>query len=121
MGEHSHRSGLWAEQRALRLLEAAGWQLLDRRWSCRFGELDLMLHKPQRLLLGEVKGRRRCGCDGWGMASLDRRKRQRLRATYGLWLAAHPHFADCSVEPVLAVVPLPPATAPVRWIRWEPV
>ena len=45
----SQRRGDWAEQRALRLLRAAGWNLLAQRWCCRWGELDLLLHKPQQL------------------------------------------------------------------------
>ena len=47
----SQRRGNWAEQRAQRLLRAAGWTLLAQRWRCRWGELDLLLHKAQRLLL----------------------------------------------------------------------
>lgn len=113
------RSGTWAEQRALRLLRRAGWRPLARQWRCRWGELDLLLFKPPgRLLLVEVKGRRRCGRDGWGIASLNRSKRRRLRATYGLWLAAHPRYQHCSLEWVCALVPLPPAQGAVRWLRW---
>jgi putative endonuclease len=114
------RCGNWAEQRAARLLQAAGWRLLARQWQCRWGEIDLLLHKPRRLLLVEVKSRRRRGADGWGVASFGAAKRARLRATYSCWLAAHPRFQGCSVELVLALVPQPPARAPVRWIRcWE--
>lgn len=112
------RSGNWAEQRALRLLQNRGWQVLARQWRCPWGEIDLLLHKSGRLLLVEVKGRRHCGVDGWGVAALDRRKRRRLEAAYGLWLAAHPAYQACSLELVAALVPLPPATDPVRWVRW---
>lgn len=111
--------GRWAEQRALRLLEARGWQLLSQRWHCRWGELDLVLLKPGRLLLVEVKGRRRSGADGWGRASLDRRKRQRLAAAWSCWLCDHPSWMNVPVEAVCALVPLPPARAPVRWLRLE--
>ena len=113
----SQRSGNCAEQRAQRLLQAAGWQPLARQWRCRWGELDLLMHKPQRLLLVEVKSRRRCGRDGWGIASFSAAKRSRLEATYRCWLAEHPRYQRCSVELVLALVPQPPARAPVRWIR----
>ena len=111
------RRGNWAEQRAMRLLQAAGWQLLERQWHCRWGELDLLLYKPQRLLLVEVKSRRRCGLDGWGIASFTAAKRSRLAAAYRCWLAAHPGYYRCGVELVLALVPLPPARERVRWIR----
>ncbi len=62
---HPRLGGGWAEQRALRLLQSRGWRLRARNWHCRWGELDLLLEKPDRLLLVEVKGRR-SGVDGWG-------------------------------------------------------
>ena len=117
---HRQRQGAWAEQRALRLLRSRGWSLLEQNWHCRYGELDLLLRKePARLLLVEVKARRRCGPDGWGVAALDRGKRRRLRLTWQCWLAEHPQWHRCSVELVLALVPLPPAGGPVRWHRWS--
>lgn len=120
MGRTEHqRQGAWAEQRALRLLQARGWSLLARNWRCRYGELDLLLLKPPaRLLLVEVKARRRCGPDGWGLAALDRNKRLRLQRSWSCWLAQHPEWQEASLELMLALVPLPPAHAPVRWHRW---
>ena len=115
----SQRRGNWAERRALRLLPTTGWQLLAWQWRCRWGELDLLVHKPQRLLLVEVKSRRHCGRDGWGIASFSAVKRARLAAAYCCWLAAHPRYEECSVELVLALVPQPPARERVRWIRWS--
>lgn len=109
-------AGGWAEQRALRLLRQRGWRLLDRNWRCRWGELDLVLAKPSRLLVVEVKGRR-SGADGWGVAALGPRKRQRLDRAFACWQAAHPERASEPSELVYALVPLPPARGPVRWIR----
>lgn len=67
----------------------------------------------------EVKGRRGCGRDGWGVAALDRRKWRRLEATYGFWLSTHPTYQHCRLELVAALVPLPPLRGPVRWVRWD--
>ena len=50
--------GAAAETRVLQLLTGRGWQLLDRNWRCRWGELDLLLVRNGLLLLVEVKGRR---------------------------------------------------------------
>lgn len=111
------RKGAWAEQRVLRLLRLRGWDLLERNWRCRWGELDLIVHKPGRLLLVEVKGRRRGGLDGGGTAALRRQKRQRLARAWDCWLAAHPRWERTPVELVAALVPLPPSPGPVRWIR----
>jgi putative endonuclease len=111
------RRGAWAEQRALRLLQAQGWMLVSRNWRCPWGELDLIVAKPGRLLLVEVKGRRRSGIDGMGMASLRWPKRQRLAHSWNCWVAAHPAWAGLPVEQVAALVPLPPSRGAVRWIR----
>ncbi|MCX5967844.1 MAG: YraN family protein [Cyanobacteria bacterium] len=115
----AQRQGAWAEQRVLRLLLARGWQLLDRNWRCRWGEIDLVMAKPGRLLLVEVKARQRRGADGGGRAALGPGKRLRLQRAWSCWLAAHPHWGDTPVEQVAALVTLPPARQPVFWIRIE--
>ncbi len=109
--------GRWAEQRALRLLEARGWTLVSRNWCCRWGELDLVLSKPGRLLLVEVKGRGRWHRDGAGVGALHGGKRKRLERAWACWQAAHPHLAHQPMEFVAALVALPPRRVPVRWMH----
>ena len=113
------RQGRWAEQRALRLLEAQGWRLVSRNWRCRWGELDLVCEKPGRLLLVEVKGRRPGHRDGAGSVSLRGQQRRRLGRAWLCWLVDHPERATWPVEFVAALVPLPPAAGGVRWLRLE--
>ena len=113
------RQGRWAEQRALRLLEAQGWRLVSRNWRCRWGELDLVCEKPGRLLLVEVKGRRPEHRDGAGSVALRGRQRRRLGRAWACWLVDHPERATWPVEFVAALVPLPPAAGGVRWLRLE--
>jgi len=113
------RDGGWAEQRALRLLQSRGWSLVARNWSCRWGELDLLVAKGNRLLLVEVKGRAQAGLDQAGVAGLDWRKRRRVTRAWTCWLADHPDWQHCSLELVCALVPLPPLRGPVRWLRWS--
>jgi len=109
-------AGRWAEQHTLRLLQQNGWLLLDRNWSCRWGELDLVLAKPQRLLVVEVKGRTRPWCDGGGVAALRRTKRQRLQRSCLCWLAIHPEHQLDQLALVAALVSLPPRRDAVRWL-----
>ena len=113
--------GLWAEQRALALLNSRGWHCLDARWTCRYGEIDLMMIKPDRpaprLLMVEVKARAHCGFDGWGVRAFDAVKRRRLARAIACWQAHHPWSQRGHLEVVLALVPLPPSGRPVRWIR----
>jgi putative endonuclease len=101
-----------------------GWGLLSRNWRCRWGELDLVLAKPGRLLVVEVKGRRRGSRDGSGRGALGAAKRRRLERAWSCWLAAHPEQATLPVEMVAALVPLPAPgqtgeIAPVLWVRLE--
>lgn len=120
MGSNSRqRAGTWAEDWVLGLLEATGWCLVSRNWRCRWGELDLLLAKPGRLLLVEVKGRARAGPDGWGVGALGAAKRQRLGRAWLSWQADHPEWSGAQLEWVAALVPLPPAVGPVRWFRLE--
>lgn len=109
--------GRWAEQRVLRLLQQRGWRLLDRNWRCRWGELDLVLCKPQRLLVVEVKGRSSLGRDGGGVAALRQAKRQRLARSCLCWLAEQPLHQCDRLELVAALVSLPPERRPIRWIH----
>ena len=113
--------GRWAERRALSLLKNRGWQCLSERWSCRYGELDLMMIKSDRsgprLLMVEVKARRQCGLDGWGVKAFAAAKRKRLAQTVSCWQSCHPWCDQGHLEVVLALVPLPPSSRPVRWIR----
>jgi putative endonuclease len=109
--------GRWAEQRALRLLQEQGWSLVSRNWSCRWGELDLVLCKPDRLLLVEVKGRGPLHRDGGGIGALHRGKRTCLERAWLCWQAEHPHLAHLPMEVVAALVPLPPRRSPVRWLH----
>ena len=92
--------------------------MVARNWSCRWGELDLLVAKGNRLLLVEVKGRAQTGLDRGGVAALDGRKRRRVSRAWSCWLVDHPDWQDCSVELVCALVPLPPLRGPVRWVRW---
>ena len=47
----------WAEQQALILLQQQGFQLVQRNYHSRYGELDLVVQQGEELLLVEVKAR----------------------------------------------------------------
>jgi len=66
--------GLKGEQAAARYLKKKGYKIVDRRWSCRFGELDLVAKKGGEVVFVEVKTRRSdnfggaAGAVGWHKA-----------------------------------------------------
>ena len=113
--------GEWAEQQARELLACNGWRCCAERWRCRYGEIDLLMIKTAptglRLLAVEVKARQRRGVDAWGVKAFNRKKRQRLKRALVCWQEQHPWSWDVGLEVVLALVPLPPSSRKVRWIR----
>ena len=67
---------------------AAGYEVLDRNWRVREGELDLVVRDAATIAFCEVKTRRG---DAFGLPveAVTARKRQRLRLLAARWLAAH--------------------------------
>ena len=118
---HSQVKGAQAERYVQEILLRRGWRLLKRNWSCRYGEIDLLLLKQSflnnRILVVEVKARRRSGLDGWGLAAFHQAKRRRLARSVSCWQAAHPWSENSYFEVVLALVALPVPRHCVRWIR----
>lgn len=117
----SQRQGAKAEQHVKEILIRHGWRLLDQNWRCRYGEIDLLLIKHScpnsRILVVEVKARRRSGLDGWGLAAFHQAKRRRLARSVSCWQSANPWSENCYFEVVLALVALPVHRHCVRWIR----
>ena len=55
-GDHSGL-GQWGERKAAEYLQGQGYRLLDTRFRCREGEIDLILAREPYLCFGEVKPR----------------------------------------------------------------
>ena len=118
---NSQVKGAQAERYVQEILLRHGWSLLKHNWSCRYGEIDLLLTKQacsnSRILVVEVKARRRSGLDGWGVAAFDYAKRRCLARSVKCWQAANPWSEGSCFEVVLALVALPVQRHCVRWIR----
>ena len=109
--------GKLAESMALDKLRQRGWRLLNRNWSCRWGELDLVLQKDRRLLVVEVKGRTAGHLDRNGLDAFHWNKRRRLAKAISCWRSAHPDAEALLLQVILALVPLSPSQAGFRWIQ----
>ena len=81
--------GRWGESLAARHYERLGFDVIDRNWRTRTGELDLVLRRDDLLVFCEVKTRR---TDRYGPPALavDRGKQRRIRALAAEWLREHP-------------------------------
>lgn len=88
MPDPRHDLGRRAEEAVGRWLVASGWTLLERRWRCPAGELDLVLRDPGGALVGAEVKLRRTGRAGSGPESVDARRVRRLRAALAAYASA---------------------------------
>ena len=77
--------GRWGEDLASRYLQDQGLKLLSRNWSCREGELDLVVTDFARVIFCEVKTR--SGTEyGLSSETVTPEKAQRVRRAAERWL-----------------------------------
>ena len=81
--------GAWGEQVAAMHYRRRGYDVVDRNWRCRDGELDLVLTRGGTVVFCEVKTR---ASDAFGAPAeaVTARKQRRLRMLALRWLHAHP-------------------------------
>ncbi|MDS1270624.1 YraN family protein [Lipingzhangella sp. LS1_29] len=98
--------GRCGEELAARYLRRQGMWLLERNWSCAWGELDLLARWGAVLVAVEVKTRTGVRF-GNPETAVDAAKLQRIRAAAGRWMEMQGRpFARLRVD-VLAVVVQP--------------
>lgn len=84
--------GRQAEQFALQYLQAQGMTLVERNFSCRCGEIDLILWYKDTLVFTEVRYRKRTNF-GSGADTVDTRKQRKLLASAAYYLQKNPKFS----------------------------
>jgi len=107
--------GEWGEAIVARWLECQGWEILHRRWHCRWGELDLVAISPQTLAFVEVKTRGSSNWDAGGLLAITPQKQAKLQQAAELFLSEHPQFAEFPCRFDAAIVchrPLPRSQPP---------
>ena len=85
------RLGALGERLAREHLERAGYEILERNFRCRLGELDLVAASERALVFCEVKTRVAGGRSGPAgpLDAIGCAKRRRLRSLAGEWLDLH--------------------------------
>jgi len=81
--------GAYGEDLAVRWYLDRGFELLDRNWRCRQGEIDIVVAKDDVLVFSEVKTRT---SDTFGepFEAVGPAKQRRLRRLAGAWLRSLP-------------------------------
>lgn len=95
-GDHNHELGHRGETAAAQYLERAGFEILERNWTCRFGEADIVAREDDDIVFVEVKTRR--GIEkGLPEDAVGPRKRDRYEKIAACYLSEH-DLTDCYVR-----------------------
>jgi putative endonuclease len=111
MSPHTRqRRGSLGEQIAVDHLEARGYEIVERNYRTRFGELDVVAADDDALVFCEVKTRVANGQSGPAMPldAIGSQKRRRIRRMAAQWLAeggsARPRRADLRFDAIGVVL-----------------
>lgn len=85
--------GIWGERIATEYLQAEGYRIVDQRWRCRLGEIDIIATCGQTTCFVEVKTRRTVSF-GHPLEAIDSKKLSRLRQLAGLWCETNKTLAS---------------------------
>lgn len=96
----SRASGNSFEDQACAFLQAQGLSLLVRNWSCRFGEIDLIMQDGKYRVFVEVRARSSHQYGG-AAASISAAKCRKLQAAANLYLSQHKLNSPCRFDAVL--------------------
>jgi putative endonuclease len=111
------RSGRRAEELAADFLRSQGFEILERNYRRRLGELDLVARRAGVLVIAEVRTR---SSDAYGgaAASVDRRKQRRITRAAAALLQQRADLARLPVQFDVIVVSDPAGAAPrIQWLR----
>lgn len=81
-----HRLGCRGEQLAAEHLIRRGFEIVERNYRTRWGELDIVAYDGRTLAFCEVKTRRLAAGQGSPFDAMRGRKRSRVRKMAGSWL-----------------------------------
>jgi putative endonuclease len=94
------RSGALAEQLAAQYLQQQGLKLLHANYSCRFGEIDLILQDGETHVFAEVRLRSGSAFGG-AAASIDARKQAKIVRTAQHYLSSLKRIPPCRFDAIL--------------------
>lgn len=77
--------GRWGEEQAAEYLSKRGYAILDRNFSCRRGEIDVIAQKGRFVVFVEVKLRKNASF-AQAREFVTRAKQQRIIAAAAMWL-----------------------------------
>jgi putative endonuclease len=111
------RDGRFWEDQAGRYLQARGLRVLEARYRCRFGELDLICADRDSLVIVEVRARGR-GSRLKSVETIDAAKRRKLVQAVRHLLMSRPRWSERPLRfDVVAIDDIDGANPRYQWIR----
>lgn len=77
------------ESMTAQYLTERGFDILERQWHCRYGELDLVARDPSGVVCFVEVKLRKPNRIASGRECVDARKQERIRKAASAWLSAH--------------------------------
>lgn len=109
-------TGSWGEDQAAKYLKKHGYRIIERNYSCRFGEIDLIARKGRTVCFVEVKLRSSVQF-GLPREAVTAAKRERLRKTALYYLSEHE--LDCPARFDVAEIYADSEGKEARIVYWE--
>ncbi len=111
-----HKLGQQAETLARTFLIEQGLKVVERNYRCRQGEIDLIMHQGDTLVFVEVRYRT---SDDYGgaLASVDRRKQQRIIRCAEVFLMKNPREQHRAMRLDVICVNLQASPPACDWIQ----
>lgn len=99
MTENKRETGSRYEQLVAAFLKKQGFQILERNYRCRSGEIDLIARDGRYLVFVEVKYRK-TGAAGSALEAIDERKAAKIRRVAAVYLyeKRYPEETPCRFD-----------------------
>ena len=80
------RQGNKAEEQAVSYLKEKGYKIIDRNFSCKMGEIDIIAQDPQKTLVFVEVKQRKTNLFGGGLAAVNKDKQRRITLTAAAYI-----------------------------------
>ena len=97
MVKNKREIGKQKEALACELLKINGYQIIERNFSCRLGEIDIIARDGKYLVFVEVKYRKNTA-SGYGFEAVDVKKQRKIQNTSLYYLAAKKKSTDIPIR-----------------------
>ncbi len=96
----TYKKGIWAEWMAAFFLSLKGYQVLERRYRGKTGEIDLIARRKNTIVFIEVKARNSLK---EGLEAVQKKAQTRITRTASIYLQKKPRFKnyDCRFDVIV--------------------